>query len=60
MKIEQFFELLISYYEGNMSETEFAEELGLSLSTLKHYLDKTEKVIIHDYKLAGDISNNSE
>lgn len=55
MKIERFFELLIAYYEGCMSEAEFAEELGLSLSTLKHYLEKIEKIIIEDFKIAFGI-----
>jgi len=56
MKIEQFFELLISFYRGYMSEAEFAEELKLSLSTLRFFLDKTEKGIIDDYKMQSPTS----
>lgn len=48
MKIEKFFELLIKYYEGNISKMKLAEDLGLSFSQTKIYVEKIEKIIEDD------------
>jgi len=49
MKIKKFFELLITYLKGDMSKMKLAEELGISFSQLRIYLNKVEEIIIDDY-----------
>jgi len=51
MKPEDFLKLLIKYYKGDMSLMKLSDELGLSFSQTKIYIEEIEKVIIGEYKI---------
>lgn len=55
MKPKTVFELLITYLQGGMSRMKLAEELDISFSQLKIYLEKIEKIIIEEFKIAFGI-----
>lgn len=48
--VEKIFDLLIKYYEGNISKMKLAEDLRLSFSQTKIYVEKIEKIIIDEYE----------
>ena len=51
MKVKNFLKLLIKYYKGDMSLMKLSDELGLSFSQTKIYLEKIEEVIVDEYKI---------
>ena len=55
MKSEDFFELLLNYYNGYMSKMELSDRLKLSFSQLKIYLEEIEKVIVGEYKIIKEV-----
>ena len=50
MKAEDFLKLLIKYYKGDMSLMKLSDELGLSFSQTKIYVERVEEVILKEYK----------
>ena len=60
IKAEKFFELLITYLKGGMSRMKLAEKLGISFSQLKIYLEKIEKMIIEEFKIAFGIMEEKQ